>query len=109
VEVSFMDERGVLRYWHGPTFWDCDPDMIGRHVDDCHAPRSRTLIEQLVAAFRSGEKDQAYVWSTENGRRILSRYAAVKDADGAYRGTLETIQDITRLEEIAGEPHALVW
>lgn len=109
VGVSFADADGALVFWEGSFFADCDPSVIGRHLDDCHGPGSRDLISRMQEEFRSGRRDEALFWGREDGRLILSRYVAVRDAHGVYRGILETMQDITDLQAIEGERHDLDW
>ena len=109
VQVSLMDENGALLYWRGEDFVDCDPKWIGQHVNDCHAPSSRPTIDRMDAAFRAGEKDEAVFWNWEDDRLIMRTYTAARDGSGAYRGMLETMQDITGLVGITGERRELDW
>jgi DUF438 domain-containing protein len=105
--VSFADADGKLLFWQGSFFADCDPSFIGRDLDDCHGPASRDVIARMQQEFRTGRRDEALFWAREDDRLILARYAAVRDAGGAYRGILETMQDITELQTISGEKHDL--
>ncbi len=110
VDVSFADEQGSLLYWHGGVFADCDASFIGRHMNDCHAPKSRATIDRMEAAFRDGSRDEAVFWHREDdGRLYLFRYTAVRDREGVYRGLLETVQDITGIVGLEGERLELVW
>lgn len=110
VDVSFADEHGCLLYWHGEIFSDCDAKYIGRHMDDCHSPKSRETIARMETAFREGARDEAVFWYPEDdGRLYLYRYAAVRDSDGTYRGMLETVQDITGVVVLEGERRHLDW
>jgi hypothetical protein len=109
VGVSFADADGTLVFWEGSFFDDCDPSFIGRHMDDCHSPRSRDLIARMQEEFRAGRRDEALFWAREDGRLILSRYVAVRDAQGVYRGILETMQDVTGIRALEGERHDLDW
>ena len=109
VQVSLMDETGTLLYWRGEDFVDCDPKWIGRHVNGCHAPASRPTIDTMDAAFRAGEKDVAVFWNWEDDRMLMRTYTAVRDHAGAYRGMLETMQDITSLIGITEERRELIW
>jgi len=107
LDVSFADADGTLLFWQGSSFADCDPDLIGRHLDECHGPRTQGLIARLQDEFRAGRRHEALFWGHDDGRLILSRYVAVHDARGAYRGILETMQDITDLQTMEGERHEL--
>ena len=110
VDVSFADDHGTLLYWHGDIFADCDASAIGRHMNDCHAPKSRRTIDRMEAAFREGSRDEAVFWHPEDdGRLYLFRYTAVRDDEGAYRGMLETVQDITDIVGLEGERLELNW
>ena len=109
VQTSFADAEGTLLYWHGEIFDDCEERWIGRHVNDCHAPSSRPMIDRMVAEFRAGTKDAATFWKLDDGRLILFRYIAVRDADGVYRGILETLEDITDIRSLEGEKKTLDW
>ncbi len=107
VEVSLADEHDVLVYWHGPIFDDCDPAFIGRDMRACHGPAASAAIDRMAAEFRAGTRDRARFWHVEDGRQTLAQYTAVRDDDGAYRGMLETVQDITDLRTLDGEGNDL--
>jgi hypothetical protein len=109
VDVSLADEHGTLVYWHGEVFADCDAAFIGRHMNDCHAPKSRETIDRMEAAFKEGSRDQAVFWRREEGRLYLYRYIAVRDDEGTYRGLLETAEDITDIVGLEGERLELDW
>ena len=68
--------------------------MIGRSLFDCHPKRAHAAIESLLADLKSGKKDQ--VDTIEHGKNGSERiiYTALRDADGTYRGVLETVVPI---------------
>jgi len=103
VDLSLMDEKHVLVYWRGPTFEDCGDEYIGRHVDDCHNPTSRRYIAGMIDAFVAGTSDEEVFWYVEDGRQKVTRYIAVRDAGGVYRGMMEVIIDVTALEAYRGK------
>lgn len=103
LNTSLADENGRLVFWHGEIFADCLDTWIGRHVNDCHAPSSRPTIDRMDAGFRAGVEDGATFWKREDGRLLLYRYIAVRDAEGVYRGMLETVEDITDIQALEGE------
>lgn len=110
VDVSFADEHGTLLYWHGEIFADCDAESIGRHMNDCHAPKSRRTIDRMVTAFEDGSRDEAVLWYPEDdGRLYLYRYTAVRDSEGTYRGLMEAVQDVTDIVGLEGERRELDW
>jgi DUF438 domain-containing protein len=91
VGFSVADEENVVRFWAGDAFSTCSPKLIGRSLSDCHPKRVHAAIESLLADLKSGKKDQ--VDTIEHGdsgsERII--YTALRDADGTYRGVLETV------------------
>lgn len=109
VDVSVMDDEHVLVYWRGPTFVDCDERFIGRHVDECHNAASRAAIARMVEAFTAGTRDEAVFWDIEDGHQKVTRYVALRDADGAYRGMMEAIVDVTALEGFKGRGNTIDW
>ncbi len=107
VDVSVTDAEHVLVYWRGPTFEDCDETFIGRHVDECHNPTSRAHIKKMVEAFTAGTRDEAVFWDVEDGHQKVTRYVALRDAEGTYRGMMEVIIDVTALEGYRGKGNDL--
>jgi DUF438 domain-containing protein len=63
----------------------------------------------MEAAFRDGSRDEAVFRRIEEGRLILVRYAPLRDAAGAYRGMMETMQDISGIVGLEGAQLTLDW
>jgi hypothetical protein len=129
LNVTVSDEEGRLVYWHGDlrrlleaggvdvafkpgadgVLEDCDPRYIGRHLNECHDERSRATIARMDKAFREGTQQEAVFRRLEAGRLILVRYCPLRDDQGAYRGMMETMQDITDIRQMDGEKLVLDW
>jgi uncharacterized protein len=94
IGFSVADEEDVVVFWAGDGFSTCSPKLIGRALFDCHPKRAHAAIESLLADLRSGKKDQ--VDTIEHGKNGSERiiYTALRDADGTYRGVLETVVPI---------------
>ena len=107
VDVSVMDAKHALIYWRGPTFEDCEDEYIGRHVDDCHNAKSNVSIAKMIETFTAGTRDEEVFWHVEDGHQKVVRYAALRDADGTYRGMMETIIDVTALDGFKGKGSTL--
>jgi DUF438 domain-containing protein len=67
------------------------------------------VVNKILEAFRSGEKDTADFWIDVKGRLVHINYFAVRDAAGKYLGTMEVTQDITDIKKIEGEKRLLDW
>ncbi len=81
--------------------------ILGRKVQHCHPPASVHIVDDIVSRFRAGDEDVAEFWIDFRGRFVHIRYFAVRDADGAYLGTLEVTQDATRMRALEGERRLL--
>ena len=108
-DLSFADEHDVLCFWKGRTYKSCSERFIGRDVRDCHAGHSMAVLEEILSAFRSGAKDVAEGWRQDGERFKYTRYSAVRDGSGAYRGILEVNHDITDLRALEGAQPLPGW
>ena len=129
LNVTVCDEEGRVIYWHGDlgrllqasgvevaftpgvggVLEDCDPRYIGRHFNECHPERARAIIARIEKAFREGTRQEAVYRRLEAGRLILVRYCPLRDAQGTYRGMMETMQDITDIRQMEGEKLTGWW
>jgi hypothetical protein len=109
VDISFVDENDTVRYYSATAerIFPRSPGVIGRKVQNCHPSKSVDVVERILAAFRSGERDEAAFWIESQGRFIHIRYFAMRDKRGAYRGALEVTQDATALRALRGERRLL--
>ncbi len=109
-DLSFVDEHDEVRYYsEGERTFPRSPGVIGRKVQNCHPPRSVDKVQEIVDAFRAGEKSVADFWIQAHGKFVHIRYFAMRDAAGAYRGTLETVQDVTAIRALEGERRLVDW
>ena len=106
VQISVMDEQGTMVYWRGDAFADCDPRYIGAHINESHKVESHKAIADLESAFRDGSRDGDVQTSVDDGRVMLVCHAPLRDEDGAYRGMIETMQDITDVASLRAEKSA---
>jgi PAS domain S-box-containing protein len=111
VDISFVDENDVVVYYSATPerIFPRTPGVIGRKVQNCHPPKSVDVVERILQAFRSGERDEAEFWIDSRGKFIHIRYFAMRDRAGAYRGALEVTQDVTAIRALHGERRLLDW
>lgn len=105
VDLTFIDaEDRVAWFSNGPhRIFPRSPSIIGRDVRNCHPAASVERVMDLIESFRSGRRDSEEFWIGHRGRFVHIRYVALRDADGAYLGTLESSQDISDLRALEGE------
>jgi DUF438 domain-containing protein len=111
LDVTFVDENDEVRFYSATPerLFPRSPGIIGRRVQNCHPPDSVDVVERIIGAFRSGERDSAEFWLRLGDKMAHIRYFAMRDGSGAYRGTLEVSQDIAPIQEIEGERRLLEW
>lgn len=111
VDISIIDEFDkVLYYSDSPhRLFPRSPAAIGRDVHNCHPQKSVAIVEKILQAFKNKEKSKARFWIEMGGRFILIEYYALRDAEGAYKGTLEVSQDLTELRALQGQRRLLDW
>ena len=110
IDFQFVDEHDRVRFYsEGERIFPRSPGVIGRKVQNCHPPASVHKVQQIIDAFRSGEKDVAEFWIEIQGTFLHIRYFALRDAAGAYRGVLETVQNATAIRALEGQRRLLDW
>jgi DUF438 domain-containing protein len=111
VDITFVDENDEVCYFSGVKhrIFPRSKAIIGRKVQNCHPPESVHIVNDIIDAFRSGQKDHADFWIQMKGRFIHIRYFAVRNEAGAYKGTIEVSQDVTEIRGLQGEQRLLAW
>ena len=105
VEITFVDANDSLRYFNQPQerVFPRSKAAIGRTVQLCHPQKSLPLVNRILQDFRSGQRDVAEFWIQRQGMFVHIRYFAVRDREGTYLGTLEVVQELSRLRALEGE------
>ena len=110
VDVQYVDEHDLVRFYsEGERVFPRSPAVIGRKVQNCHPPASVHKVQQIIDAFRAGDKDTAEFWLELGGKFLHIRYFALHDAAGAYRGVIEMAQDVTGIRALEGQRRLLDW
>jgi DUF438 domain-containing protein len=110
IDFQYVDEHDRVRFYsEGHRIFPRSPGVIGRKVQNCHPPQSVHKVQQIIDAFRAGEKDTAEFWIELQGKFLHIRYFAVRDEGGDYRGVVETVQDVTAIRALEGQRRLLDW
>lgn len=109
VDLTFIDENDIVRYFsHGKErIFVRTKAVIGRSVQNCHPPQSVHVVNQLLADFKAGVKDEEDFWIPIMDKFVYIRYFAVRDEEGNYLGTLEFTQNIKPIQELTGQKRIL--
>jgi hypothetical protein len=109
-DVTYVDEHDRVRFYsEGERVFPRSPGAIGREVRNCHPPKSLHKVEEILTAFKDGEKDVAEFWIEMGPRFVHIRYFALRDADGVYRGCLEVVHDATHVRSLEGNRRIVDW
>ncbi|RCX18511.1 hypothetical protein DFP94_10643 [Fontibacillus phaseoli] len=105
VDLTFIDENDVVRYFsHGKErIFARTKAVIGRTVQNCHPPQSVHIVNELLADFKAGKKDDEDFWIPIKDKFVYIRYFAVRSEDGRYLGTLEFTQNIAPIRALEGQ------
>jgi DUF438 domain-containing protein len=111
VDVTFVDASDRVAFFsEGPDrVFARSKAIVGRKVQHCHPPKSVDTVNQILDDFRAGRQSVAEFWLEFHGRFVHVRYFAVRDAAGAYLGTLEVTQDATKIRALTGERRLLQY
>ena len=110
IELSFVDANDCVRYFSHenlPKIFGRTRGAIGMPVQQCHPQHSVHKVNAILADFKAGRRNVAEFWIDLQGRKIHIRYWAVRAPDGAYLGCLETVQDITEIQQLSGQRRLL--
>lgn len=111
VDMTFVDEEDTVRFFSNPPhrIFPRTPAIVGRKVQFCHPPESVHVVEDIINAFKAGEKDVASFWFHMGPKFILIQYFAVRNSEKEYKGTLEVSQEIAEIQKISGTRKLLDW
>lgn len=111
VDLAYVDENNRVCFYTDSShrIFPRSKNVIGREVTNCHPRKSVHVVEEIVEKFRNGEEDSAEFWINKPNLFIYIHYVAVRDADGTFRGVLETMQDCTHIRALEGSQTLLNW
>lgn len=110
VELSFVDADDCVRYFsheNHPKIFPRTRGVMGAKVQNCHPQKSVHMVNQILADFKAGKRDESSFWIEMNGKKIHIRYFPVRNPHGDYLGCLETVQDITAIQQLDGQKRLL--
>jgi len=111
VEITFVDGNDKVKYFSQgkDQIFKRNRAILGRDVRLCHPPKSVHVVEQVVSDFKTGKQNEAAFWIEMNGRFIYIVYYAIRDENNKYLGTMEVVQDVTKIRNIKGEQRLLSY
>ena len=92
LDVTYIDERDIIRYYSDYRIFKRMPDILGTTVQNCHKPENRDEVNRVINDLRSGRKGVSEYPAEKGGRRVRVRYITVKDDKDKYAGLVETAE-----------------
>ncbi|WP_287586366.1 DUF438 domain-containing protein [Mogibacterium sp.] len=102
MELTFVDHVDMNRFYNDngeKKLFKRPISSLDREVYTCHPPTIEPMVRSIISSFKSGAQDKVEVWMNKGGSEVLVSYRAVRDAEGAYVGTLECVQIMDDIKE----------
>ena len=111
VDITFVGSDDKVKYFSQSSerIFQRNRAILNRDVRHCHPPASAHIVDKILEDFKSGKQDRAPFWINMGGSMIHIEYFALRDAEGAYLGTLEVSQDLTGYRALEGEQRILSY
>ncbi len=111
LDITLIDEDNKVRYFNKAVdrVFPRSPAVIGRDVRNCHPSSSVDVVNKIIEALRSGEKDQAQFWIQMKGHFVYIKYIALRNERHEYKGCLEVTQLVEDIRALQGERRLLEW
>lgn len=105
LEVTFIDETDSFVYFNesATKYFPRTQSALGRHVLNCHPPKSQGIVTGLLTDFKAGRKDSQTMWFSKGDLFLVVTYVAIRDEDGTYMGTLEYVQEVSEIKKMQGD------
>ena len=105
METTFIDKDDKVKFFSEGSnqIFKRVRSIIGRDVRNCHPPKALPVVEKLLEDFKAGRKDLEIRFAPMGEKLVLVRYAAVRDNEGNYLGTVETVEEISSIIKMAEE------
>ena len=109
VEITFVDAEDTVRYINETKerIFPRSKASIGRKVQMCHPKKSLHLVTRILDDFRSGRRDMVEFWIQPKGMFVHIHYYAIRDQEGTYLGTMETVQEVSHVRALEGQQRML--
>lgn len=108
LELTFIDKNGVFKYFNEITessnmMFVRTPSSIGRHVANCHPPKSMSKVMRLIRDLKTKKKASENMWFKKADKYVHITYKGVFDEQDEFLGILEYVQDIQPFLELPRE------
>lgn len=111
LDITLIDENNKVRYFNKAVdrVFPRSPAVIGRDVRNCHPASSVDVVNKIVEALKSGDRDEAQFWIQMKGHFIYIKYIALRNSRNEYKGCLEVTQLVENIRALQGERRLLEW
>lgn len=91
-DLTYIDDTDIVRYFSPFRIFDRPASCLNENVFECHPERVHKSVEDMIWAFRAGEKETvSYEHVSHDRRPVRVCYHAMRDQGGRYLGCLEVV------------------
>lgn len=100
IDITFIDKDTTNSFYKNSDLIFSRPlSSLGRSTYDCHPAYIRDVVKQLIEDFKEGRKDTYEKWIPNPSRPVKITYAAIRDSQNQYIGTVEIVEDFTEAKK----------
>ena len=100
IDITFIDADTTNQFYKNTDKVFSRPlSSLGRSTYECHPVFVRPIVKALINDFKEGKRNTYERRIKMGARDVHIVYAAVRDEDGKYLGTVEIIQDLSKLSK----------
>ena len=94
LDITVIDEQEINRFYKNTDRVFSRPlSTLNRPTYDCHPPYIKPMVERMIRQFKEGSSDKQVRTFPKDGKMVTVTYAAMRDENGSYLGTVEFIQE----------------
>ena len=114
-EITVIDSNDEVVAWnkHDTRIFKRPMTCMGIDFRQCHPGNSLAMVEEIVAAMKSGAKDNFSLWIDlevkpgEPKHKILIEFYALRSEKGKYLGCVEFTRDVEEIRHLEGQKRLL--
>ena len=95
-EISFVDKDNIVRFFNKKDdyIFKRNKNSLDKDVMKCHPKKIIPEVEKIFYEFKNRATNYLEFKLNRDGKKVYTRYYAVRDENGEYLGALEIVQEV---------------